>query len=125
MNKAYEQEQLHKLLMNPELSSGLYLLDTNLTDEEIEMYVRRNCSFQYVSGKLIPASKGNIFELLVVVLSYQCQDDDVRILREQLITADDQKRDVIIYSLVIQTLKHFCACVRKNRFMMRRVRRSG
>ncbi|AOH41074.1 hypothetical protein C7123_03040 [Tannerella serpentiformis] len=75
MNKAYGEEQLRKLLMNPELSSGLYLLDTDLTDEDIEAYIRRNSSYQYVSGKLIPASKGNVFELLIVGLSHQCQDD--------------------------------------------------
>ncbi|ETK11989.1 hypothetical protein T235_12455 [Tannerella sp. oral taxon BU063 isolate Cell 8/11] len=108
MNKAYGEEQLRKLLMNPELSSGLYLLDTDLTDEDIEAYIRRNSSFQYVSGKLIPASKGNVFELLIVGLSHQCQDDSgVNFLRQQLMTADDCRRDVIIYSLTIQTLKHF------------------
>ena len=108
MNKAYGEEQLRKLLMNPELSSGLYLLDTDLTDEDIEAYIRRNSSFQYVSGKLIPASKGNVFELLIVGLSHQCQDDSgVNFLRQQLMTADDRRRDVIIYSLAIQTLKHF------------------
>ena len=107
MNKAYGEEQLRKLLMNPELSSGLYLLDTDLTDEDIEAYIRRNSSFQYVSGKLIPASKGNVFELLIVGLSHQCQDDSgVNFLRQQLMTADDCRRDVIIYSLTIQTLKH-------------------
>ena len=108
MNKAYGEEQLRKLLMNPELSSGLYLLDTDLTDEDIEAYIRRNSSFQYVSGKLIPASKGNVFELLIVGLSHQCQDDSgVNFLRQQLMTADDCRRDVISYSLTIQTLKHF------------------
>ena len=38
MNKAFELEHLRNLLMNPELPSGLYLLDTDLTDEEIESY---------------------------------------------------------------------------------------
>ena len=110
MNKTYEGEQLRKLLMNPELSSGLYLLDTDLTDEEIEAYIRRNSSFQYVSGRLIPASKGNVFELLIVGLSHQCLDDSgIKSLRQQLMTADDHRRDVIIYSLAIQTLKHFSA----------------
>ena len=36
MSKAFELEHLRKLLMNPELPSGLYLPDTDLTDEEIE-----------------------------------------------------------------------------------------
>jgi hypothetical protein len=39
MNKAFELEHLRNLLMNPELPSGLYLLDTDLTDDEIEEYI--------------------------------------------------------------------------------------
>lgn len=40
MSKAFELEQLRKQLMNPELPSGLYLLDTDLTDEEIEGHIK-------------------------------------------------------------------------------------
>ena len=109
MNKAYELEQLHKLLVDPDLASGLYLLDTELTDEEIEVYIREHSPFQYVSGKLIQTSKGNIFELLIVGLSHQCRDSGIMALRGQLMTADEQRRDVILYSLAIQTLRHFCA----------------
>jgi hypothetical protein len=109
MNKAYELEQLHKLLVDPDLASGLYLLDTELTDEEIEVYIREHSPFQYVSGKLIQTSKGNIFELLIVGLSHQCRDSGIMALRGQLMTADERRRDVILYSLAIQTLRHFCA----------------
>ena len=109
MNKAYELEQLHKLLVDPDLASGLYLLDTELTDEEIEVYIREHSPLQYVSGKLIQTSKGNIFELLIVGLSHQCRDSGIMALRGQLMTADEQRRDVILYSLAIQTLRHFCA----------------
>ena len=109
MSKAYELEQLRKLLMDPDLASGLYLLDTELTDEEIEGHIREHSPFQYVSGKLIPCSKGNIFELLIVGLSHQCQDGGIIALRGQLMTADERRREVIIYSLAIQILKHFSA----------------
>lgn len=101
-------EQLLKMLMDPGLKSGLYLLETDLADEEIEAYFKGSKSFNYVSGKLIPTSKGNAFELLIVGLCHQCQDSDISSLMGQLITADERKRDVIIYSLTIQTLKHFC-----------------
>ena len=93
--------------MAPRLKSGLYLIDTDLVDEEIETYIRETGSFKYVSGKLIPTSKGNIFELLIVGLCHQCQDSGIRALMEQLMTADERRRDVIIYSLAIQIMRYF------------------
>ena len=68
MNKAFEIDQLRGLLTETTLSSGLYLLDTELNDVEIETCIKGNSSFQYVSGKLVPTSRGNIFELLIVGL---------------------------------------------------------
>lgn len=109
MNKAFEIDQLRGLLTETTLSSGLYLLDTELNDVEIETCIKGNSSFQYVSGKLVPTSRGNVFELLIVGLSYQCKDRGIVALRERLMTADDdRKREVIIYSLVIQILRQFC-----------------
>lgn len=108
MSKAFELEQLRELLMNSEYSSGLYLLDTDLTDEEIEAYIRKTSSFRYVSGRLISTSRGNVFELFILGLCHQCQDSGIKVLMDQLMTADERRRDVIVYSLIIQTLKHFC-----------------
>lgn len=35
MNKEYQLEQLMRVLQNPQLQSGLYLLDTDLNDDEL------------------------------------------------------------------------------------------
>lgn len=107
MSDNFQLEQLRRMLMAPRLKSGLYLIDTDLVDEEIETYIRETGSFKYVSGKLIPTSKGNIFELLIVGLCHQCQDSGIRALMEQLMTADERRRDVIIYSLAIQIMRYF------------------
>ena len=65
MNKAFELEHLRNLLMNPELPSGLYLLDTDLTDEEIEEYIIELGCCSYMKESLFPPSKGGYaFELL-------------------------------------------------------------
>ena len=109
MNKDFQLEQLQRLLVDPEVKSGLYLIDTDLTDEDIATYISERSSFQYVSGKLISTSKGNTLELLITGLSYQCKDSGISALMEQLMTADERKRDVIIYSLAIQTFKYFGA----------------
>lgn len=73
MSKAFELEQLRKQLMNPELPSGLYLLDTDLTDEEIEGHIKELGCCSYIKESLFPPSKGgSAFELFVVGLSHQC-----------------------------------------------------
>ena len=108
MNKDFQLKQLLRMLMTPGLKSGLYLLETDLTDEEIEECFEGTSSFKYVKGKLIPTSKGNVFELFIVGLCHQCPNSVGSSLMNQLITADERNKDVIIYSLTIQTLKHFC-----------------
>lgn len=102
MNKDFQLQQLNIMLMDPGLKSGLYLLDTDLTDEEIKTHIRSNNSFKYISGNLIQTSKGNVFELFLVGLCHQCQNGDITALRDQLMTADEQRKDVIIYSLAIK-----------------------
>lgn len=109
MNKDFQLQQLRIMLMDSGLKSGLYLLETDLTDEEIKAYIKKNNSFKYINCKLIPTSKGNVFELFLVGLCYQCQNKDVMALMDQLMTVDEQRKDVITYSLVIQILKYFSA----------------
>ncbi|WP_305733834.1 hypothetical protein [uncultured Phocaeicola sp.] len=41
MNKQYQLEQLRRLLENPQ-QSGLYLIDTDLTDYEIETFIKNS-----------------------------------------------------------------------------------
>lgn len=110
MNKAYELEQLQKLLMNPDLASGLYLLDTDLTDEEIEERIKETGCCSYLKESLFPPSRGgSAFELFVVGLSHQCTGNkDINNLRNLLFTSDRAAIESIIYSLLIQMMKHLC-----------------
>ena len=57
MSEVFELEQLRKQLMNPELPSGLYLLDTDLTDEEIEGAHKRARLLLLYEGIVVPAVK--------------------------------------------------------------------
>ena len=109
MNKEGQLEQLRQLLINPELKSGLYLLDTDISDEDIGRFLNDGNFCRYVCGQLISSAKGNIFDLLVVGLSHQCADSRINDLRDQLILADDRNRETIIYSLAIHTLKFLSA----------------
>lgn len=106
MNKDYELEQLRRMLEDPKQQSGLYLIDTGLNDEDIETFLKKSGLCHYVKEKLIQTSEGNPFELLIVGLSYTCDDCGIDNLRNQLLVADGRKRDTIIYSLFIQIMKH-------------------
>lgn len=53
MNKDYQLEQLRKMLMDSELKSGLYLIDTELNDSDIGIVVGSvsSCKIPKKSGK--------------------------------------------------------------------------
>ena len=63
MNKDYQLEQLRRMLEDPKQQSGLYLIDTDLSDEDIETFIKDIGSCRYVKEKLIPTTEGNSFEL--------------------------------------------------------------
>ena len=50
MNNDYQLEQLRRMLVNPELNSGLYLIDTDLSDEEIEECIRKDNLCRFIKG---------------------------------------------------------------------------
>ena len=96
MNKAYELEQLRQLLMSPGLKSGLYLLDTDLSDEDIEAFIKHQGFSSYVKESLFPSIEGSAFELFVIGLSYKCNDKVIDGLRGQLFTAEGKRKEIII-----------------------------
>lgn len=108
MNKDYQLEQLKRMLEDPRQQSGLYLIDTDLNDDEIETFIKGTSLCHYIKEKLIPTAEGNPFELLIIGLSHICNDCGINNLRNQFLIADERKRDSIVYSLLIQIMKHLC-----------------
>lgn len=110
MNKDYQLEQLQKMLENPEQQSGLYLIDTDLDDEDIEPFIKKTGVYRYVKGNLTPTTEGNAFELFIVGLSHKCDDSGINNLLDQFLNAANERmRDTIIFSLLIRTIKHLCS----------------
>ena len=95
MNKNYELEQLRRMLEDPKQQSGLYLIDTGLNDEDIETFLKKSGLCHYVKEKLIQTSEGNPFELLIVGLSYTCDDCGIDNLRNQLLVMDE--KEILLY----------------------------
>lgn len=107
MNRNYQLEHLRQILENPEHKSGVYLLDTDLNDEDIESFIKEMEGCRYVKEILIPTS--NIFEKFVVGLSHKCDDSSIEISRNQLLTAGERNKSTIIYSLLIQVMRFLCS----------------
>lgn len=57
MNKDYQREQLRRMLENPMLQSGIYLIDTDLGDKDIEFLIKGIDGILYKKGSLIPSQK--------------------------------------------------------------------
>lgn len=108
MSKHNQLEQLRKMLDDPKQQSGLYLIDTDLSDEEIEAFIKQMELCHYVKEVLIPAKEGNSFELFMVGLSHKCNDDSINKLRDQFLPTEGGKRETFTYSLLIQIIKYLC-----------------
>ena len=111
MNKEYQREQLRRTLANPLLQSGLYLIDTDLEDVDIENLIEGLCGCNYQKEALMVTSCGSPFEMFVIGLSHKCETDEIIECRMLWFKAENQQKDIILYSLLIA--------------MMRRLSRAG
>ena len=57
MNKEYQRDQLMRVLQSSQLQSGLYLLDTNLNDDELETFLKSIDDCHYIKEVLPPHDK--------------------------------------------------------------------
>lgn len=113
MNKEYQLEQLMRVLQNPQLQSGLYLLDTDLNDDELGTFFKSISDYHYIKEVLIPTTKGNTLELFLVGLYSSC-DRNRDVLFDQLFTLEGRAKDTLLYSLLIEVLKEICQKKRIN-----------
>ena len=99
MNKDYQLEQLWRLLEKPGLSSKLYIIDTDLTDDDIEWHIKRNGNFSYHRGFLMPSGGGSVFESFVIKLSFECENEEIENLRGLFFNGLSQ-RGLLIQSIL-------------------------
>lgn len=109
MNRIYQREQLLRLLDSPYLSSGLYLIDTDLEDEEIEYYIKKHDEFVYHKESLIPSAGSTGLELFVIKLSCACENDEIVDLRKYLLTGTAKNRDSILFALLTLVMRNVSA----------------
>ena len=109
MDKEYQEDKLRQFFMEPSLKSGLYLIDTDLSDEDIEAVMRQAGNSLY-EKILVPAVGASTFEMFVAGLSYKCNNPEIDEQREQWLRAivNGCERDVLLFNLVIRIMRCLC-----------------
>lgn len=109
MNNDYQLEQLRRMLMDPSLSSGLYLIDTDLNDSDIEIIISGIEGCKYVKESLLPSNAGSSLDLFVTGLSHKCKTEEIKELRMRLMSADSQQKERNLYNLLISMFGYLCS----------------
>lgn len=107
MNKEYQLDQLMRVLQSSQLQSGLYLLDTDLNDDELETFLKSINDCHYIKEVWPPTTKGNELELFLVGLHSSC-DRNLDVSFDQLFTLEGKAKDTLLYMLLVNVLKGVC-----------------
>lgn len=107
MNKEYQLDQLMRELQSSQLQSGLYLLDTDLNDNELEIFLTSINDCHYIKEVLPLTTKGNELELFLVGLHSSC-GRNLDVLFDQLFTLEGKEKDTLLYKLLVEILKGVC-----------------
>ena len=96
-------------MMDSSLKSGLYLIDTDLSDDEIEAVIKQTGAGLYEKIQ-VPAVGGSTFDLFVAGLSYKCCSPEIDEQRDQWLKSivNGHERDVLLFSLVVRMMRHLC-----------------
>ena len=98
-----ELSHLHSIL--PSLQSGLYLLETELTDEEIKDYFKKYRFYSFYTEELLPSRGGTPFEMFVMSLCWQFDCKEFGELRLAMINSSGQQKENIIYETLMRVIK--------------------
>lgn len=105
MSKAYQLERLQRIIMDPSFTSGLYLFDTDLADEEIESKIKSSCSVAFRKEELLATIADSPFELFVIGLSYQFENQEVKSQRALLCQTRGKQKELVLYNFIIYLMK--------------------
>lgn len=107
MNKRNQELLLHSLLK--EESSVVYLLETDLSDSEIEQSIQKLCYIEYYQEELVPSKCGSPFELLVIGLCRQFDCFELNLLKQLLLSSRGQQKENVRYDTLIALCKKMSA----------------
>ena len=106
MNKEYQLGQLRRVIEDPDTSSGLYLIDTVLDDNEIEKYIKDLDGCAYLKISLLPSKDSSVFEMFVIGLSYKFDNQSLVEMVKLLLSDATQKRDNVLLTILLDIMKN-------------------
>lgn len=103
-DKISQQRYLLRVLQN--LESGLYIIDTDLSDDEIEEVIRKNEGWFFLKNELLPSRVGGTFDLFLIDLCWYLPNEDIEHCKDLLLNArDQQQKECILYEIIIRVVK--------------------
>ena len=106
MNKEYQLGQLQRVIEDPDTSSGLYLIDTVLDNNEIEKYIKDLDGCAYLKISLLPSKDSSVFEMFVIGLSYKFDNQSLVEMVKLLLSDATQKRDKVLLTILLDIMKN-------------------
>lgn len=106
MNKEYQLGQLQRVIEDPDTSSGLYLIDTVLDNNEIEKYIKDLDGCAYLKISLLPSKDSSVFEMFVIGLSYKFDNQSLVEMVKLLLSDATQKRDNVLLTILLDIMKN-------------------
>lgn len=87
------------------LKSGLYLVDTELDENDIEYYINRLDEYSFNKEELIPSLGSSPFELLVIALCRQFECEELNRQRYSILGSRGSQKENLIYDTLISIVK--------------------
>lgn len=106
MNKEEQGRFLLERLID--ISPGLYLLDTDMSDGDIEHLLSRLDKIKYYKEELIPSKGGSPFELCIIGLCRQIECAELDSTRQLFLSSNEQQKENVRYDLLITLCRLLC-----------------
>ena len=102
-NRQWQQIRLRNVL--PVLQPGLYLLDTELNEREIEDVVNEYGRWTFFKEELLPSRGGSPFEMFVIALCWKFNCKELDELKTYILCTCGQQKENIIYEVLIRVVR--------------------
>lgn len=109
MNRSNQQQQLLSALLNPSLKSGLYIYDTELSDEDIETFLRETPNVTFYKENLYQPMSCSPFDLLLIGLCHQCNNKVIDDRKNRLFNLRSEQKESATYDLILSIMEFLCS----------------
>lgn len=109
MNRSNQQKQLISALLDPSLKSGLYIIDTELSDEDIETFITEKSYVAFYKENLFPSMSCSPFDLFLIGLCHQCNNKVIDDHKNRLFDLSREQKESATYDLILDLMEILCS----------------